>query len=291
MKTRSVVAVSAVLLILCGAALSQTRLEFEVASIRPSNPQGPQITAGVHVDGARVQFALVPLITDIGYAYDVRGYQIEGPDWLRTELFDIVAKLPDGAATKQRSEMLRSLLMDRFGLKVHRETKEFPVYVLEIAKGGLKMEEQPRDPGSEIDEKVPSNVTVVADRNGATFGLGGGSYFSAGGKGMEGKKLSMAAVAYMLTPFLDRPIIDGTGLKGVYDFMLDISPEDFTAMSVRSAVNAGASLPPQMLRALDNASGDSLIHSLQKLGLTLASRKQPLEVIVVDAMQKAPTEN
>jgi uncharacterized protein (TIGR03435 family) len=95
----------------------------------------------------------------------------------------------------------------------------------------------------------------------------------------------------MLTPFLDRPIIDGTGLKGVYDFMLDISPEDFAAMSVRSAVNAGVSLPPQMLRALDNASGDSLIDSLQKLGLTLASRKEPLEVIVVDAMQKAPTEN
>ena len=291
MQSRYVVAVSVMLLILSAAASGQTRLEFEVASIRPSNLQGAQFTAGVHVDGAQVQFSLVPLITYIGYAYDVRNYQIAGPDWLRSEFFDIVAKLPDPSAAKQRSEMLRSLLADRFGLKVHRETRDFPVYVLEVAKSGLNVKEQPRDPASEVDEKVPSNVTVSGDRAGTTFNLGGGSFFSAGEKGIEGRKLSMAAFAYLLTPFLDHPTVDKTGLKGVYDFVFDISPEDLRAMGIRSAVNAGVPLPPQMLRALDNASGDSLIESLRKLGLTLVSRKEPLEVIVVDAMQKVPTDN
>jgi uncharacterized protein (TIGR03435 family) len=258
---KSFIAGSVLFLILSGAALSQTRLEFEVASIRPSNPQGPQFTAGVQVDGAQVRFGLVPLISYIGYAYDVRNYQIVGPDWLRSERFDIVAKLPDGAAITQRWEMLRSLLMDRFGLKVHRETQEFPVYVLEIAKGGLKIKEQPRDPAApEIDEKVPSSVTVVADRTGTTFSLGGESYFSAGNKGVEGKKLSMAGFVYMLTPFLDHPTIDGTGLKGVYDFVLDISPEDLMVMGVRAAVNGGAGAYDRLQCKMPDATNVEGIH-------------------------------
>ena len=300
MRSRLVVATITMLQILyitCMPAigLSQTDLHFEAASIRPSNLENLNIAAGiragVRADGAQVRYTFVPLITYVGYAYEIRNYQIVGPDWLRSELFDIVAKLPDGSTTKEVPRMLRALLEDRFGLKVHRETKEFPVYALEIAKGGLKMEELTADPSDAVDLLNPLNVSFTADRAGGTFSLGGGSYFTAGDKGVEGKKLSMTALTYMLTPFLDRPAIDMTGLKGVYDLELNISPEDLRAMQIRSAVNAGVSLPPQALRVLDNASGDSLGAALDKLGLKLVSRKAALEVVVVDAMQKAPTEN
>src|SRR5215471_21466348 len=150
MHSRFVFTLISVLGIFCLIGLSQTDTEFEVASIRPSDLANLNIAAGirggVRVDGSQVRYTLVPLITYIGYAFEIRNYQIVGPDWLRSQLFDIVAKLPEGTTTKQVPQMLRALLEDRFGLKVHRETKEFPVYALEIAKGGLKMKELPPDP-------------------------------------------------------------------------------------------------------------------------------------------------
>jgi len=295
MHSRFVFTFISLLVIFCLTGLSQTNLQFEVASIRPSNLENLSIAAGiragVQMDGQQVRYTFVPLITYIGYAFEIRNYQIVGPDWLRFQLFDIVAKLPEGATTKQVPQMLRALLENRFGLKAHRESKEFPVYGLEVAKSGLRMKELPPDPEAAADLTNPLNVTFTADRSGGSFSLGGGAYFTAGEKGVEGKRLSMSALTYMLTPFLDRPAIDATGLKGIYDFTLSISPEDLRAMQVRSAVNAGVSLPPQALRVLDSASGDSLGAALDKLGLTLVSRKAPLEVIVIDAMQKMPTEN
>jgi len=291
MQFRSAISVIAMLLFVSSTLLSQNHLEFEVASIRPSNPQGPQVTGGFHTDGAQARFTLVSLGTYVSYAYEVRTYQITGPDWLRSQLFDVSAKMPEGAKVKDVPQMIRSLLTERFGLKVHRETREFPVSSLEISKAGLKMKELPSDPETEANQINPLNVTFVAGSNGGVFNLGGGATFSGGEKGFEAKKLSMNALAYMLAPFLDRPSVDGTATKGLYDFVLQISPEDMRALQIRSAVNAGVSLPPQMLRILDNSSGDSLINALDKLGLTLVSRKTPMEVIVVDAMQKTPTEN
>jgi uncharacterized protein (TIGR03435 family) len=82
-----------------------------------------------------------------------------------------------------------------------------------------------------------------------------------------------------------------TDIKGRYDFTLDLSPEDRTAALVRSAVNAGLTLSPQALRALDFGSTVSVSESLQKLGLTFEARKAPLEVLVIDSIQKTPTEN
>ena len=89
-------------------------------------------------------------------------------------------------------------------------------------------------------------------------------------------------VADTLTRFFDRPVIDATGLKGTYDLTLDLAPEDYGALMVRSALNAGVVLPPQALRLLDAASGDPLSGPLRKLGLTFDARKAPLDIIVVE---------
>src|ERR1041385_4701014 len=97
MRLRLVIAAAAMLVTVSISAFNQTRLEFEVASIRPSNMQAAQIGAGVHTDDEQIRYTFVPLINYVGYAYDVRGYQIIGPDWLKSAFFDMVAKLPDGA--------------------------------------------------------------------------------------------------------------------------------------------------------------------------------------------------
>jgi uncharacterized protein (TIGR03435 family) len=121
--------------------------------------------------------------------------------------------------------------------------------------------------------------------------LGGGSFYSFADNRLEAKKLTMERFVDILARFMDRPVVDMTGLTGSYDFVLNVSPEDYTAMLIRSAIAAGVVLPPQALRALDVASGDSLSGAFQKLGLSLTPRKAPLDVVVVDNMQKTPTNN
>ena len=101
----------------------------------------------------------------------------------------------------------------------------------------------------------------------------------------------MTVLADTLTRFVDRPVVDATELKGTYDFTLEFSPEDFRAMMIRSAITAGVVLPPGVERLADGASGDSLFTAIQTLGLKLESRKAPLDALVIDQIQKAPTEN
>ena len=93
----------------------------------------------------------------------------------------------------------------------------------------------------------------------------------------------------VLARFTDRPVIDMTNLKGIYDFVLDFSPEDFRAMGIRAAIASGATIPPQVLQQVESASGDSLFNAVEKLGLKLDSRKAPIEVLVIDHAERTPT--
>jgi len=215
------------------AAFGQTspaRPEFEVASIRPSAPPAVrQISAGVHIDGARVSCTYLAFKDYISMAYRVKIYQVSGPDWLASERFDIAATLPAGAARQQVPDMVQALLTDRFRMKMHRDTKDFPVYGLMLGKGGLKMKESPpdSDPASGDAVKGTVNVTASGGPTGTTVNFGKGSYFTIGNNRFEAKKLTTAAMAEMLARFADRPVVDMTELKGNYDFMLEFSPEDF----------------------------------------------------------------
>ena len=101
----------------------------------------------------------------------------------------------------------------------------------------------------------------------------------------------MASFADLLGRFVDKPVVDMTGITGSYDFDLDFTPEDYMAMLIRSAIAAGVTMPPEALRMLSGSSGDSLMNALDRLGLKLENRKAPVEVLVVDRMEKAPTEN
>jgi uncharacterized protein (TIGR03435 family) len=272
------------------AAFGQSRKEFEVASIRAVGDEPVnQVAAGIRIDGSQVHVTALSLRDYIGVAYQKRINQVVGPDWLATQRFDISAKIPEGGKREDVNEMMKSLLEERFGMKAHTEMKEFPVYALEVAKTGLKVVETA--PADSFSNSRGVNVAAGGSAAGVMINLGEGSFFSLGTSSVQTKKLSMSTFADMLTRFLDRPVVDMTNLKGAYDLDLPLTPEDRIVMLIRSAIGAGVVLPPQALALLDAGSSDSLSDSLSKVGLLLERRRAELEVVVVDQIQKTPTEN
>jgi uncharacterized protein (TIGR03435 family) len=269
----------------------QSRPEFEVASVRSSSDQPNQVNVGLRITGTQVRVSYLSLKDYIAMAYHLRPNQIVAPDWTAQQRYDIVATIPAGVSMTQVPEMLQSLLADRFRLMIHRESKEFPVYALTVGKNGPKI--SPLPPAADTDPDKPPAVNVAASGsgNGVAVDLGGGSSFSLGNNKLEARRMTMAQFADVLTRFVDRPVIDMTQLTGQFNLTLDIAPEDYTAILVRSAINQGVSLPAQALRVLDTASGNPIGAPLQQLGFALDARRAPLDVIVVDSSLKTPTEN
>jgi uncharacterized protein (TIGR03435 family) len=285
-----------VLLLSASTLLSgQAGPTFEVASIRPSSEQVTQVTAGVRIAGSQVRFVGLPLKEYIVNAFGVKPQQIVGPDWLGQgdQRFDLAATIPAGGSAEQLPQMLQALLADRFQMKAHRESREFPVYALGVAKSGPKLQpSQLPEPAAAAGEKPPPvEVVATGTNSGTSIDLGGGSSVAFGNNQLVVRKMTMATFAELLTRFVDRAVVDQTGLTGAYDVVIDIAPEDYQGLMIRSAVNAGVALPPQALRMLDNANTDPLSGPLRNVGLTLESRRAPLDVIVVDSISKTPTEN
>ncbi|HUP03109.1 MAG TPA: TIGR03435 family protein [Bryobacteraceae bacterium] len=279
-----------------GAAAAQTapaRLEFEVASVKPSAERADSsVEVGLHIDGAQVHISSVSLKDYIYMAYHVKSYQVVGPDWMAAARYDVDAKLPAGGSRAQVPDMLQSLLADRFQLKIHRENRDMPIYAL-VVSGPAKFKEVPPDPG---DPPTPTagdvlNVAVSGGRQGVSFNYGHGSSFAFGDNKFEAKKVTMVMCADALSRFLDRPVVDMTNLAGLYDFTLPLSEEDSRALLIRSAVSAGVQLPPQALQLLEGNTDASLFSAVHDVGLKLDPRKTPLEAIVVDSVLKTPTDN
>lgn len=270
----------------------QPELSFEVASIRPSVLTPGNVKAGVHIDGTQVSAALLSLRDYIRWAYTVKDYQIVGPDWMAGDRFDIAAKMASKATEKEIAPMIANLLAERFQMKFHRETRDLPVYALVAAKGGPKLTESAPLPPADPDA-AKKGVDVVASGNnsGTTVDMGNGGSFSVGNNKIEGRRFPMLAFAETISRFTDKPVVDQTGLMGMYDFSLEFTPEDFRAMMIRAAVQQGVQLPPEALKLLDSAPGDSMEAALEKVGLKLESKKAPVEVLVIDSMEKAPTAN
>ncbi|MBZ5676402.1 MAG: TIGR03435 family protein [Acidobacteriia bacterium] len=280
--------------IFAGSLLAQapSNLKFEVASVRPAQPMGTdRVDVGVHVDGAQVRMVSLPMRDYIARAYRMKLYQVTGPEWLTSERFDVIAKLPQGSTPEQIPEMLQSLLEERFQIKVHREKKELPIYALMIGKPPLKIQESAPDPNAPIAPKGTANVSASGSAAGVSVDLGNGSYYTFNNGKFEVKKVTMDMLARQLERYVDRPIVDITDLKGTYDLTFSVTTEDYQAMLIHAAVNAGMMLPPQVLRLLDNGSIASLMDGLQQLGLKIDARKAPLDVLVIDQLSKTPTDN
>lgn len=292
---------------LCLTAVhAQTPPTFEVASVKPAGILDPQKIMsgqqriGKKVDKARVEFSTMSLNELILEAYKIKSYQLVAPDWtsgMSAPRFDIQAKIPEGATEEQIPEMLQALLAERFGLKVHKNGKEMSVYALTIAKTGLKM--KPADAPVETQEDAAPGIKMsgnIQDGKGITVNAGkeGGTTRMSMNPDtkemhMEFSRLPITRLVQMLTAMVDRPVVDATELKGDYQVAVDLP----MASMMRMAAMSGNGPPPgdsnKMVEATDP--GTSIFESVQKLGLKLEPRKSQLETIVVDHLEKTPTEN
>jgi uncharacterized protein (TIGR03435 family) len=228
----------------------------------------------------------------VGIAYRMKVSQISGPDWISSQRFDIAATIPKGVPTSQIPAMFQALLADRFQLKVHHDKKEFPVYALLVGKGPLKLKEIPPDSNDDSDDpKGTVNIAAGGSAAGVSVNLGHGSSWSFVPNRFEVKKLTMAQFAANLERFTDREIVDRTDLKGQYDLAFDVNPDDYRPMLIRSAIAAGAVLPPQALSVLENSSTAGLADAVAQTGLKLEASKAMLDVIVVDDALRTPIAN
>jgi uncharacterized protein (TIGR03435 family) len=311
------------------AALAQTAPTFEVASIKPAAPLDPvKIAAGIqagqmpkigpHVDAARAEYTYMALKDLIVLAYKVKPYQITGPDWISTERFDIVAKMPDGSSKTDAPKMLQALLEERFKLALHRDTKEHPVLALIVAKGGPKMKESsepapidestPLKPGEMAMDTAegPVRLTVDAKTGESTINMGakGSMHYKVDPATMtmhlDATQLKMEGLVDMLTQFSQmtgaggRQVVDMTELKGYYAVSLDFSLAELLAMARAQGMDVpalpGAGGTPGVA-ASDPSGSSSLFAAVQGLGLKLEQRKAMVEQLVIDHVEKTPTEN
>lgn len=262
------------------AGLCQAQTRFEVASVKLS-PMPPTHMAYTMNDST-VDFGALSLKFLIQTAYRMEPYQIVSPDWMATTRFDILAKLPAGANKTQIPEMLQALLAERFGLTVHRESKEQQVYALVVGRDGPKLKDgaannshpdlakflEGRRLLSKIDTEDGFWTMTQIDEH---------RFFDA-------PRMTMPELARTLKDYFDDPVVDLTGLTGAYRVSLEVP----TVRQMRAAQNASATAAGV---ASDPDGGISVFASVQKLGLALEHRKAPVEHLVVDHAEKAPTEN
>jgi uncharacterized protein (TIGR03435 family) len=275
------------------AQTAPSHLQFEVASIRPAPPMDASVKIGMHIDGAQVRFTFLSVKDCMRIAWEVKDYQVVGPDWLGSDRWDITAKLPEGTKSDQVPEMLQNLLVDRFKITFHRDKKEFAVYALEAGKGGLKMKETAPDPATDnAPPKSNVNISAQGSAAGVFVDLGQGSYYTFADSKLVGHKLTTERIADILSRYMDKPVVDMTGAppNTNYDVSFEITPDDYRTMLIRAGMRAGVSLPPEVMR-LAEAPTDSLFAAMEATGLRLEPRKAPQDVMVIDHADKTPTEN
>jgi uncharacterized protein (TIGR03435 family) len=239
------------LCLLAGLASAQT---FEAATIKVSTAP-PERGGPPPFDPSpgRLKMRSVGMLQMIIWAYKIAPMQISNPQMLGQDRYDVAAVAAGPANTEEMRVMLQGLLAERFKLTMHRETKEMPAYALVVAKEGPKLVESKETDGSGV---TPMTAKM----------------------GLSAKHAGLDLLAMFLAQPLRTPVIDMTGLKGRYDFEFDISA--FVPLSREQADGP----PPDPAFVLQ-----SLLP--KQLGLRLESRKLPIEIFVIDKVEKAPVEN
>jgi len=260
---------------------------FDVASVKPDKTGG----MGVRImfqPGGRFTADNITLKFLIRLAYDVQDFQISGgPPWINSDRYDIEAKAdgppePDRrtmteeqrkADMAHRRLMIQALLAERFKLTVHKESKDAPIYALVVAKNGLKIKELPPEEKPQLDATDPPEKPDLNKRPSR-----GGMRMGRGELTSTGIKLSFLAEA--LSNQVGRTVIDKTGLKGDYSFELKWTPDESQGAAIKGP---GDGAPPSA-----DANGPSIFTAIQEqLGLKLESQKGPVDLIVIDHVEKA----
>jgi uncharacterized protein (TIGR03435 family) len=283
---------AALMLLTCSLVHGQivdTRLSFDAASVKTADPvlSDGRIVVGMAEpnggpgtnDPSRIRYPVINLKMLLVNAYDLKRSQIVGPDWLDTEYFQVEATMPPTTTKEQFQAMLRDLLLDRFKLKVHRETREVRGYALVVGKNGPKMKKFVEVPGADYSGRTtPSGLVVGADGFNKQPLIPPGRaklYSTIGTHGVRltGQDQSMEALAERLVYFVKRPVVDATGLTAKYNFTLTFQPEGM-------AVLPSADPLPNIYSALQS-----------QLGLKLEPKESAETTIIIDHIEKKPTQN
>jgi bla regulator protein blaR1 len=268
-------------------SLNPSDFRYEVASIKPSAPPtGTGMMVGMREIPGGLVATNVPLLFLVQSAYGVDRPQISGaPSWLSSDRYDIDARMDSSIVDAlekltaderkvARRKMLQALLAERMKLVVHHDSKEVPIFSLVIAKNGPKLQESKPT-------TAPANGTDgPAGRTLSGMGMSMGSE-----DGMTIATFHESPISYVagwLQLNLRAPVLDKTGLTGVYDFKLKWMPE-----RNRSAVPSSEAPNGQPAAAASDPPGPTLLDAVQdQLGLKLESGKGPVDAIVIDHIEK-----
>jgi uncharacterized protein (TIGR03435 family) len=243
--------------------------KFEVASVK----RAERCEFKTSIDPGSVTLKGLPLKAVLMEAFKVKMDDIEGPSWLESDCFEISAKIPEGATREQLPAMLQALLIERFKLAARKENRPRPGFALMVDKDGPKLKE--------------SGSNFMRGREGMLY-VGAGPGYSA----LKGS-MSMASFARALSVRLNVPVQDLTGLQGKYDidvsWVPDLSFEPARGHAAQAAPDPDAE---DHLRRLPNPpTADVFFAVRDSLGLRLERRKQQVEVLVIDHIERVPTEN
>ena len=239
--------------------------EFEVATIKPSDPNRPGW--GINIDRSGQLHTLNTNLSDlIKFAYDMHPKQLVGaPAWVDSEKFDLLGKpdVPGLASVNQMKAMMRKLIEDRFSLKFHHEKKELSVYAITVAKGG---------------EKIKKDDTSTVPIPG---------FFGRPQSGFNVRNGTIAEFAsVMQAQFMEQPVVDQTGLGDTrYDFVLKWTPDPSQSTGFGGAPAAAPAPVPDA-----DAPPDLFLAMQQQLGLKMGTTKAAVDVMVIDKVDK-PSEN
>jgi len=266
-------------------------LTFEVASVRLAPPPDGRTPArrssGIpgpgNNDPGRFS-ARLDLLDLVLIAYDIPAYRLSEESDLYLERLDVEAKMPVNTTREQFNVMLQNLLADRLGLKVHWATRQIDTYALVVAKSGPKFRiAAPDSPQASDVTSKNSGPDTIGPNGFPTPPPGNGPWRGAtpdGKIGLRGHNETVAELASAIaSQTLGAPMTDATGLTGKYDYTI------FWSMTATTAARRGT-------QTLDDSDGPSIFDAVQdQLGLKIEKRKGPLQILVVDHVEKKPTEN
>ncbi len=239
------------LLLSCSLCLAADP-SFDAASIRMT---GGGVQPVIETAPGTLTIRNHSLLDTIGWAYDTPLFQITAPAWVNEERFDVLAKAEGGGDETKIKLMLRKLLADRFGLQVHNDQKEMQIFAMTLVNSGPKFAESTTEGPPVFDNKRQSGPPVLTAH-----------------------RVTMADLAEKISEPLQKPVIDETGLKGRYEIKIDI------AGYMLDQGNGNGGPPPDLMSLL--------FKGLQEqLGLKLSTKKESVKLLVIDKMEKNPTDN
>jgi len=235
-------------------------------------------------------------------AFGLRAFQLAAPDWTMNQRFDIQAAVPAGAKKEQFEVMLQNLLIDRFHLAFHRELREMTRYELLVADGGPKLKEvqQPAPPANEPKPAPPTLADRKAMRSQPVDKDGYPIRTTPGFSNVNGKARfyqpqgPVDSMLLMLDMTLDEPVVNATGLTGTYEIELHWGQAPMYGQIGAAQARAAGGLstaPPQTASDVAPA-GPTIQQALRtQLGLKLQLKKGPMPMLVIDHVDRTPTEN